>query len=116
MSAPKDREHFAAHLAREVSPDVLNVEQTTALARRLMRWASSYKRLLVAQLNRPMLESELDRIKSLEAMIGREITALGPGWGVNIGGDPRGCTVKIKVPSGYGNDWSGEGWLCVPGA
>lgn len=116
MSAPKDREHFAAHLAREVSPKLMNVEQTTELAQRLMRWASSYKRLRVADCNRELLASELARIGQLEKRIKAEIRALGPGWGVQLGGDARGCTVKLKVPSGYGNDWGGEGWLCVPGA
>src|SRR5574340_189794 len=28
-------------------------------------------------------------------------------------GDPRGATVKLKVPSGRTNDWGGEG-ICVP--
>lgn len=30
-----------------------------------------------------------------------------------IGGDPRGCTLKLKVPSGRTDDWGREG-LCVP--
>lgn len=29
-------------------------------------------------------------------------------------GDPRGCVLKLKVPSGFGNDWGGEGLVCVP--
>lgn len=28
-------------------------------------------------------------------------------------GDPRGCTVKLKMPSGTTNDWGREG-VCVP--
>ena len=31
------------------------------------------------------------------------------------GGDPRGCTVKLKLRSGRTNDFGGEGY-CVPGA
>ncbi len=35
------------------------------------------------------------------------------GCGVHFGGDPRGCTVKIKFPDGATNDWGSDGW-CVP--
>ena len=35
------------------------------------------------------------------------------GYTAVIGGDPRGCVLKIKVPSGRTNDWSREG-ICVP--
>jgi len=31
-----------------------------------------------------------------------------------LGGDPRGCVVKIKVPDGFTNDFGNEG-ICVPG-
>lgn len=30
-----------------------------------------------------------------------------------FGGDPRGCVLKLKMPSGYTNDWGREG-VCVP--
>ncbi len=35
------------------------------------------------------------------------------GCGVRFSGDPRGCTVKLILPSGEANDWGKEGW-CVP--
>lgn len=35
------------------------------------------------------------------------------GCGVKLSGDPRGCTVKLIMPSGETNDWGKEGW-CVP--
>ena len=43
------------------------------------------------------------------------ITAACKPWGIVpiFGGDPRGCTVKLKVPSGRTDDWGREG-LCVP--
>lgn len=36
-------------------------------------------------------------------------------WGLRpiFSGDPRGCTVKLALPSGDSNSWGGEGW-CVP--
>lgn len=36
-----------------------------------------------------------------------------PGCKVIFSGDPRGCTVKLVVPSGRTNDWGAEG-ICVP--
>lgn len=38
-----------------------------------------------------------------------------PGCVPVFGGDPRGATVKLKVPSGRTNDWGAEG-ICVPGS
>lgn len=35
--------------------------------------------------------------------------------GVNLGGDPRGCTVKLLFVDGRSDDWEGES-VCVPGA
>lgn len=48
-----------------------------------------------------------DRIKRIASEI--------PGVGVVFQGDPRGCTVKLTLPSGYTNDISREG-ICVPTA
>lgn len=33
--------------------------------------------------------------------------------GVVFAGDPRGCTVKLTLPSGETNDWGKDGW-CIP--
>jgi len=40
-------------------------------------------------------------------------TAMSVGCSVKFSGDPRGCTVKLVLPSGNTNDWGKEGW-CVP--
>jgi hypothetical protein len=29
-------------------------------------------------------------------------------------GDPRGCTVKLRIPNAHGKDFGGEGLVCVP--
>jgi hypothetical protein len=29
-------------------------------------------------------------------------------------GDPRGCVLKLRVPSGYNNSFGGDGLVCVP--
>lgn len=49
---------------------------------------------------------------NLRALI--EALIVPAGGGVVFGGDPRGCTVKITVPSGKTDDW-GEDGICVPG-
>jgi hypothetical protein len=59
-------------------------------------------------------ERELERRESkLEDLIRRKCQELGEGFVPVFGGDPRGNTIKIKVPSGRTNDWGGEG-ISVP--
>ena len=54
-----------------------------------------------------------------EGQLERRITTickeLGAGFEPVFSGDPRGCTVKIRVPSGRTNDMGQEG-ICVPTA
>ena len=57
-------------------------------------------------------EGQLERrIGELVKMLGNSSDA----FGVVFSGDPRGCTVKITVPSGATNDMGREG-LCIPTA
>jgi len=35
------------------------------------------------------------------------------GFGVVLSGDPRGCVLKVRVPSGRTNDWGRDG-ICIP--
>jgi len=51
----------------------------------------------------------------LEKRIRSLVTEMGTGFGVTFGGDPRGCTMIIQVPSGKTNGWGREG-ICVPTA
>jgi len=53
------------------------------------------------------------RTATTEALVRRRVAQLGDGFGVILQGDPRGCVVKITVPSGKTNDWGREG-ICVP--
>lgn len=34
--------------------------------------------------------------------------------GVDYSGDPRGCCVKLRLASGYGDSFGGDGLFCVP--
>ena len=47
--------------------------------------------------------------KQIEARITAICKELGPGFEPVFGGDPRGWTIKIKVPSGRTTDWGHEG-------
>lgn len=55
------------------------------------------------------------REKQLEKRITAICAELGNGFAPVFSGDPRGCTVKIQVPSGKTDDWGKEG-VCVPTA
>lgn len=53
------------------------------------------------------------RDRQIEARITAICAELGPGFKPVFSGDPRGCTVKIAVPSGKTDDMGREG-ICVP--
>ena len=132
MSTSKEREEFAAVLCREL-PDLTGMEAVEA-ARKLCRLAATHRRLAVAHCNGdypagngerkteicPLCEQSwtLGTVKKTgcpdcrcESEIKELVAELG--LGVKFQGDPRGCTVKLQVPSGPTNDWAQQG-LCVP--
>lgn len=55
-------------------------------------------------------EVEIEKVRE---RLEHVIQYFGKGWGVRCSGDPRGCTVKLVMPSGRTNDWGKEGY-CVP--
>lgn len=55
------------------------------------------------------------REDQLEKRIKAIVAELGSGFGVIFNGDPRGCTIKVTVPSGKTNDLASEG-IYVPGS
>ena len=131
MSYQKDRDEFLALASREG----LTVDQ----ARALLRHANTIERLAVAQCNGDWPADNGERKTEVcecglawapssfkvtfrptrkrvcpDCYASARVRAILPdGYGAIIGGDPRGCTLKITVPSGYTNDWGKEG-LCVP--
>ncbi len=50
------------------------------------------------------------REQLLEKRIAAIVAELGPGFGVHFQGDPRGNTIKIKLPSGRYSDQGQEGY------
>ncbi len=77
--------------------------------RELIRLARRHARLQEQACNVPMPEG-FDF--GCECRIKQVVGNL-PGCAVLFSGDPRGCTVKLEVPSGKTNDWGREG-ICVP--
>ena len=106
----------------------------TDIARRLMREAQTLDRLAAAQCNgdwpadngeRPVIFCTCGsgfvpsvfkgkpRLCPDCRATARVQKMLPEGFKAIFGGDPRGCVLKITVPSGATNDWGKDG-ICVP--
>ena len=130
MSKQKDREEFVAIMAREVPSMPLDA------VRRIMREATTLDRLAVAMCNGdwPCDNGERKTKQCSECAMGYAPSSLSKAgvcpdcraqarvrkvceaYGIvpDFSGDPRGCVLKLKVPSGYNNSFGGEGLVCVP--
>ena len=111
MGYTKDRDEFIATMAKEGLP--LDATTTT------LRLASSYHRIQEAQCNGPVNGQWSDEWQATmdkrETRIELRLQFLLAPHDVKpiFQGDPRGATVKLKVPSGATNDWRRQG-ICVP--
>lgn len=106
----KGRDQFVAMLARELSD--LNTYQVADVAAKLMRYGRTSSRLAVAECNRGMTDAERKQDERNDKRIKELVATFGKGFGVVLGGDPRGYTVKLLVPSGAHNTMGGKegGW------
>ena len=128
----RDREEFVAILSRELSNEPTH--KVVDLARKLCRLSARHCRLQVAQCNGDWPadngERATDTCPKCEGgwVVGTvkkkgcpdcrcedSIRSLLQPYGLApvFDGDPRGCTVKVKFPSGRTNDLAGIG-VCVP--
>jgi len=125
MSYQKDRDEFLEIIVKEGMP--------VTTARKLLRYAATLDRLAVALCNGDYPCDNGERKTKLCPRCGlgyapnsfrygvcpdcrtAELvrTVLPAGFTPIIGGDPRGCVLKLQVPSGKTNDWGREG-ICVP--
>lgn len=111
-----DRFHFVATLAREI-PD-LAPHHVADLAAGLIRYGAKASRDAVKLCNGELDQDEYERARhrtaatidallkyfsDLEYMAGRF-----PKIGYAIGGDPRGFSLKLRLPSKISNTWGGE--------
>lgn len=127
MSYRRERETFIARFMRDAAtahPEV-SAEDAHRAALLLLRHATTHGRLAVMSCNgHPAQVSSLpaERINALqdrwdawiekrEAQIEKRMRAIlapFPAFAVTFGGDPRGYTVKLKLPSGAYNTWGGS--------
>lgn len=111
MKTTRDREEFCWFMGREGYP--------LDLCRKLMREAATYQRWATEACNRSLTGEEEDRWGACEKRIRVALAEQAnedsrPMIIPHFQNDPRGACVKLKLPSGRGNDFGGEGLLCVP--
>ena len=96
-NAQKERVEFAAIMAREF-PTI-----TATATLELMRLARRHGKLQEKACNVQVTEGH-------DAACEKRIRELCAKYGITVqfSGDPRGYTVKIKLPSGASNHWGGE--------
>lgn len=109
MNKQEERDEFLVELLEELH--ATPAREVFKLARELMRLANRHHRLQEAACNVTLTE----RQEKTEQRTEEKIRALCAPLGITpvFSGDPRGATVKLKVPSGRTNDWGGTG-ICVP--
>ena len=116
----KEREEFVALIMQHVdSPD--GWDGKLSLARRLLRYGATYAGIQERQCNGHQdrqgnwdeAAAKRDELKE-ERLVARVVKICAEFDCVpEFQGDPRGATIKIKVPDGFTNDW-GQVGICVP--
>ncbi len=117
MSYKKDRDEFIGQIVEETWTRKKgrggSLNDAVDLAQLILRNASTIQRLAEAACN-DELTAKQERQEA--ATRHRIINACKP-WDIqpNFQGDPRGCCVKLLLPSGHWNGWGGkEDGFCVP--
>lgn len=122
MSYTRDRESFIARIINEAAPTSPedfasrpSWSQRADLARTILRNAATHHRLAELDCNGGLTPKQARQSDACEQRIRAALADLGPGFGVGeFSGDPRGATVKITLPSGYGDSWGDRSHYCVP--
>jgi hypothetical protein len=99
-----ERDEFIWLMAREYGQGDL-----LFLLRQLMRLAKKHHRLAEQACNEDVPEDHRERCETAI----RAVCAKMRGCIPVFSGDPRGATVKLRLPSGRTNDWGGTG-VCIP--
>jgi hypothetical protein len=135
MTYQRDRDDFIARMAKR--------GHSVDLARKLLRYATTLHRLAESECNGDDWQTgrlvpcpgdgtkdswcglcggedgKHDKI-TLSSLRDEQCAArvrkalVGTGIEPVFNGDPRGTVFKLKVPGDSGNDWGGEGLVCVP--
>jgi hypothetical protein len=101
----REREQFVGELCRALT--WLNPDQIHRLATKLMRAAHTHGKLMEKECNEPLTDYDRRSIERIEAAIKDLCSELGIGR-VELGGDPRGYTVKVHLSTGAYNTWGGK--------
>lgn len=104
-AASKDKMEFAFLMAKHSTATLHDLQ-------RLLRYCATYSRLMTDACNVPNLGPDYMRKVERTQKAIRKIVASFDAT-AKMSGDPRGATVKIRVPDGFTNDWGQEG-ICVP--
>lgn len=82
----------------------------------VMRHANTIQRIAALECSVEMSEREAARVEKRAAACERRIAEILAPYNVtaDFSGDPRGCCVKVRLPSGRANSWGGDGLYCVP--
>lgn len=109
----KEQMEFMGILAQEFPK--MKIEWLLDACQKILRVAQRHQNLATEYCNRDLTEREIkeyeDGCEEILIKIRDEYFDGKLGW--VLSGDPRGCTVKLTVPSGRTNDWGREG-ICVP--
>ncbi len=119
-ASAKQRWQFTMKIIEHAGGDSARRE---SFANRLMRYGATYSRLQEQACNGYQDwrgnwdERATKEAEAKEARIEKRVRELCAAFGCEavFGGDPRGATIKVKVPDGYTDDWGREG-ICVPTA
>ena len=107
MTTKRERDEFVAAMVQEYPAMATGLLLT--ILDKLMRLSKKHCRLQEQACNEQVPE---DHDAKCEQKI-RELCNQLYGCSPVFSGDPRGCTVKLRVPSGKTNDW-GQTGICVP--
>jgi len=99
---------LAALLSRETG---VATHRVGRMAAELMRLATAHHELQEAACNRELSSAEMADEQNIEGAI-KAICDEG-GWTPDFQGDPRGATVKLRVPSGRTTDF-GQTGVAIP--
>ena len=102
---------FAARLAREAEAET--PYSIGLIVRDLCAAGRALDRLACADCNGTLTHRQHLRRQRITEEVRLTCAVLGKGFAPVHSGDPRGCVLKLKVPSGKVDDWGHEG-LCVP--
>lgn len=117
MSYQRERDGFLSTVSVECAAQDNWTNTAENAARRLLSYGQTYHRFQLDFCNGhrdPETNPDDARYEQQkERLIRQACSELGKGFAPIFGGDPRGATLKITLPSGRTNDFVSEGW-CVP--